>query len=74
VATLVTAKIRAERSAQKLGFSVPVRARIVLSDEHQDAWALVERDVLSGNNVVGATVSYGADEAGVTIVPEPTDA
>jgi valyl-tRNA synthetase len=74
VASSVTASIRAERSAQKLGFSVPVRAAIALPAGFREVWSLVAGDVLAGNNVIDAEVSFEADEPAATIRPAIAEA
>jgi hypothetical protein len=74
VASNVTARIRQERSQQKLGFGVPVRARLVLPLADRDAWSSSERDVLAGNNVGAAEVSFKADRMEAVIEPQPPDA
>jgi hypothetical protein len=69
VASEITAMIRAERSAQKLGFAVPVRATIALPAGYRGPWALVEQDVLAGNNVVSLAALGEADTVDVKIEP-----
>jgi hypothetical protein len=60
-------EIRQERSTHKLGFGVPVLARLQLPMPHQASWPLVEKDVLAGNNCTLAEVSYHPDVFEVTI-------
>jgi valyl-tRNA synthetase len=69
IASEVTARIRAERSAQKLGFAVPVTASIALPADYRLRWLLVEQDVLAGNNVVSLAALQDADAVAVTIEP-----
>jgi len=69
VASEITAMIRAGRSAQKLGFAVPVHATIALPAGYRGPWALVEQDVLAGNNVVSPAAIHDADAVDVKIEP-----
>jgi valyl-tRNA synthetase len=73
-ASEVTASLRQERSSKNLGFGVPVRARIALTPAHEPLWAAISRDVLEGNNVSAADVSFAADAVAVTIEPHAADA
>jgi valyl-tRNA synthetase len=73
-ASEVTASLRQERSSKNLGFGVPVRARIALTPAHEPLWAAISADVLEGNNVSAADVSFAADEVAVTIEPHAADA
>ena len=73
-ASEVTASLRQERSSKNLGFGVPVRARIALTPAHASLWSAISRDVLEGNNVSAADVSFAADEVAVTIEPHAADA
>ena len=73
-ASEITAKIRAERSSKNLGFGVPVRAVLALSAEHQPSWSAIERDVLAGNNVVAADVTFAPDRFEVAIDPHAANA
>ena len=57
-ACVITTRIREERATLKLGFGVPVRAAIRLQPAHEDLWALVRGDVLGGNNVAAAEVTF----------------
>ena len=63
LASDVTAKIRQERSTQKLRFSVPVRMSLVLPTDVTGDWPSIEADVLAGNNVSAAAVASGAEFA-----------
>jgi valyl-tRNA synthetase len=74
LASEVTGILRQERSSQKLGFGVPVRARIDLPGDAAPAWAAAERDVLAGNNVTAADVNFGAAAMAVGITPQTGDA
>ena len=73
-ASAITARIRAERSSQKLGFGVPVRATLTLTREYEDHWPSIARDVLAGNNVAGADVVFDDARFDVAIAPQPADA
>jgi valyl-tRNA synthetase len=73
-ASEITAKIRAERSSKNLGFGVAVRAVLALSAEHQPSWSAIERDVLAGNNVVAADVTFAPDRFEVAIDPHAANA
>jgi valyl-tRNA synthetase len=73
-ASEITAALRQERSSRKLGFGVPVRAVLTLTREHEPQWSGIARDVLAGNNVLSADVSFGAGPLQVAIEPQPTDA
>ncbi len=55
---------------------MPVRVTLVLPQGAGDDWTLVESDVLEGNNVKAAAVSFGAAlalivEPDVPVVPDP---
>lgn len=69
-ACAITTRIREERSALKLGFGVPVHAAIRLQPAHGAQWARVRGDVLGGNNVVGADVTFdvAADAAAAAAI------
>ncbi len=69
-ASEITAKIRAERSSKNLGFGVAVRASMTLTTEQGLHWPGIERDVLAGNNVVSADVTFAPDRSEVTIEPQ----
>jgi valyl-tRNA synthetase len=73
VASLTTAGIRQARSNQKLGFGIPVRLTLA-TPASEAAWRLVEADVLAGNNVAAATVTWNAAELAVDITPVTPDA
>jgi valyl-tRNA synthetase len=73
-ASQVTASLRQERSSKSLGFGVPVRARIALTPAHEPLWAAISRDVLEGNNVAAADVTFAAEEVAVTVEPHAADA
>jgi valyl-tRNA synthetase len=68
-ASEVTARIRQERSARKLGFGVPLRLALTLPQDAYDRWGAVASDVLAGNNVLQADVIVGP-ELGATIEPQ----
>ena len=65
----ITAQIRQRRSEQKFGFGVPVRATLVLPTNMRDGWPLIEHDVLAGNNVADAQVTFNPTRFEVTIEP-----
>ncbi len=69
----VTARIRQERSAQKLGFGMPVTLTLTLPDATREAWDAVSRDVLEGNNVRQVTVTFEAERFDAAIEPPPAD-
>jgi valyl-tRNA synthetase len=73
-ASEVTAGLRHERSSRKLGFGVPVRAEVRLTAAHEAHWPAIARDVLAGNNVIAAEVSFAGDAVQVTIEPQPANA
>ena len=73
-ASEVTASLRQERSSKSLGFGVPVRARMALTPAHEPLWPVIARDVLEGNNVAAADVTFGAERMAVTIEPHAGDA
>ncbi|MEO8480944.1 MAG: valine--tRNA ligase [Acidobacteriota bacterium] len=72
VASEVTARIRQERSARKLGFSVPARLMLTTPDDDRAPWDLVASDVIAGNNITSAQVS-GSGDLAVSIDPQPVD-
>jgi valyl-tRNA synthetase len=73
-ASEVTAGLRQERSAKSLGFGVPVRAKMALTPVHQPLWTAISRDVLEGNNVSSAEVTFTAETLAITIEPHAADA
>jgi valyl-tRNA synthetase len=75
-ASEITALIRHKRSTMNLGFSVRVRAKdLTLTSTDRAVWAVIERDVLAGNNVVEATVQIvPAGSLDVTLEAVPADA
>jgi valyl-tRNA synthetase len=73
-ASEITSRIRQERSTGKLGFGVPVAARLQLPLAYQASWPLLEKDVLAGNNVVSVDVGYTPDAFDVMIDPVSRDA
>jgi valyl-tRNA synthetase len=75
-ASEITALIRHKRSTMNLGFSVRVRAKdLTLTSTDRAVWAVIERDVLAGNNVVDATVQIvPAGALDVTLEAVPADA
>jgi valyl-tRNA synthetase len=73
-ASEVTASLRQERSSKNLGFGVPVRARIALTPAHEPLWPTISRDVLEGNNVAAADVSFAAEQVAITIEPSASNA
>jgi valyl-tRNA synthetase len=74
LASAITAGLRQERSSRKLGFGVPVRARLGLTPAHAPQWPAIQRDVLAGNNVVAADVTFAGESVEVAIEPEPANA
>jgi valyl-tRNA synthetase len=70
-ARAVTAKIRQARSGASIGFGTPVTASLRLPEADRASWPLVERDVLAGNNVIDASVTFVPDVFDVTIEPRP---
>jgi valyl-tRNA synthetase len=66
----ITARIRHERSLASLGFGTPVRASLTLAELDRAVWPVIEKDVLAGNNVVAADVTFGAGELAASITPE----
>jgi valyl-tRNA synthetase len=66
----ITARIRHERSLASLGFGTPVRASLMLAEVDRAVWPVIERDVLAGNNVVAADVTFGAGDLAASITPE----
>ncbi len=66
-ASVVTAKIRHERSQAKLGFATAIRVDLVLPEEMRTSWPLVERYVREGNNVEGFHVTYAAERLDAAI-------
>jgi valyl-tRNA synthetase len=73
-ARAVTAKIRQARSGASIGFGTPVAAALRLPEADRASWPLVERDVLAGNNVIDASVTFAPDVFDVTIEPRPAQA
>jgi valyl-tRNA synthetase len=73
-ASAITAALRQERSSKKLGFGVPVRATLGLTRDHEAHWPAIHRDILAGNNVVSADVSFHAAAIEAAIAPQPADA
>jgi valyl-tRNA synthetase len=73
-ARAVTAKIRQARSGASIGFGTPVAAALRLPEADRASWPLVERDVLAGNNVIDASVTFDPDVFDVTIEPRPVQA
>jgi len=73
IASEVTARIRQERSARKLGFSVTARLALVLPETDRIPWDAVASDVIAGNNIIGIDVSNG-DALSATLDPQPADA
>jgi valyl-tRNA synthetase len=73
-ASEITAHLRNQRSKLNLGFGVPVRATLTLPTAHEHTWRLVERDVLAGNNVVSAAVTFAPDQLAVTLDRADADA
>jgi valyl-tRNA synthetase len=73
-ASEITAAIRQERSSKKLGFGVPVRAALSLTREHEALWPTMAADILAGNNVLTADVSFGAGPFQIAIAPQAPDA
>jgi valyl-tRNA synthetase len=74
LASAITAGLRQERSSRKLGFGVPVRARLRLTPAHAPQWPAIQRDVLAGNNIVAADVTFAGESVEVAIEPEPANA
>jgi valyl-tRNA synthetase len=72
-ASEITARVRQERSTQKLGFGVPVRATLSLGTTHEASWARVSADVLAGNNIAAHAVTFAPDTFDVAIEPHATD-
>ena len=72
-AQALTALIRAERSAKKLSFGVPVHARVTMPSAKKERWAWIQRDTLDGNNVVQANVEFHATTEEVRIDPALSD-
>ncbi len=60
-ASAVTAAIRHQRSTRSLGFGVQVRAALTLPAAFEASWASIEPDVLAGNNIASAQVTFGGD-------------
>jgi valyl-tRNA synthetase len=69
----ITAGLRQERSSRKLGFGVQVRATLTLPREFEPHWPGIQRDILAGNNVIAADVSFAAGPLQVTIEPQTSD-
>jgi hypothetical protein len=53
---------------------VPVRATLGLTRDHEAHWPAIHRDILAGNNVVSADVSFHAAAIEAAIAPQPADA
>lgn len=72
----ITAVLRLARSSRKWGFSRKARAReLTLSAGDSDLWGQVRDDVLAGNNLVDAAVTFGPDGAlAATLEPVDDDA
>ena len=70
----ITARVRQERSSQKLGFGVPVRLSLQIPVSAERAWDAVADDVLAGNNVREASVTVGSDDVRVLIEALPPNA
>ncbi len=68
-----TAAIRQARSNLKLGFGIPVRLTLATPAD-EATWRLIEADVVAGNNVSAATVSWNAAELTVAIEPDAPNA
>ena len=51
-----------------------MRARIALTPAHEPLWPVISRDVLEGNNVAAAEISFAAEQVAVTIEPHAADA
>jgi len=68
-ASAVTAALRHQRSTKSLGFGVPVRASLTLPASYQPAWALIERDVLAGNNATAASVAFDGEAMVADVEP-----
>jgi valyl-tRNA synthetase len=73
IASVTTAGIRQARSNQKLGFGIPVQLALA-TPASEATWRLVEADVLAGNNVAAATVTWNAGDLTVDITPVAPDA
>jgi valyl-tRNA synthetase len=74
-ASAITAAVRHQRSVLNKGFRVPLKAALTLPDAYERNWCDIERDVLDGNNIVSADVTFGGDLA-VRVEPAepPTEA
>jgi valyl-tRNA synthetase len=70
----ISAVLRHARSAEKLGFRVGLRATLSLVESDRPHWGGIQGDVLTGNNVESADVSFGADVRAVTVTPASADA
>jgi valyl-tRNA synthetase len=70
----ITARVRQERSSQKLGFGVPVRLTLQIPPSAERSWEAVAEDVLAGNNVREALVTIGPDDVRVAIEALPANA
>jgi valyl-tRNA synthetase len=71
-AIAITTRIREQRSALKLGFGVPVQAAIRLHASSGASWRVIEGDVLGGNNVSVAGVTFdAADDAPIEVQLTP---
>jgi valyl-tRNA synthetase len=66
-ASRVTFALRHERSQKKLGFGVPVVAKLSLPVDLESVWPLVSTDVLAGNNTSSARVTFGGDAVAAEI-------
>ena len=73
-ASAVTAAIRQQRSTKNLGFGVQVKATLTLPAPYQAAWSTIERDVLAGNNVLSASVTFTGEAVVAEIEPLPAPA
>jgi hypothetical protein len=69
----ITAAIRHHRSTAGFGFNTRVRIEgLTLSrNRWERQWPMIERDVLDGNNIESADVSFSGDSANyqMTLVP-----
>jgi valyl-tRNA synthetase len=68
-----TAAIRQARSNLKLGFGIPVRLTLT-TPASEATWRMIEADVVAGNNVSSATVSWDGAELSAAIEPDTPDA
>jgi valyl-tRNA synthetase len=67
-ASTITAAVRQARSNLKLGFGIPVKVTLALPVT-RDVWAEIEKDVLAGNNVASASVTFDAPALLVEMIP-----